>query len=930
MKEQHTCTVAAEYVVRVAGLPLTALATLRFERSLQLIKNLLLLEERLSSSGTRLSEQLHAVIGTLAGAELRRPRQLLIELRRAIFQGRQPAPAQLAPELLALLPAELKAAIMRWQEMLQQHTVLLAEARRLFATELEERRAALRALAGQERFLQGLLLASSSLYLDCCRWLAAAPAEAGRYLDRKLEDGLLNYLTRMAAKTSPYSTFTALARGRFVPAQARREEVTAAVAEQGEPEHGRSVIELNMLLVHHIARALARWPAVRPYLSVSVNPSLVSDAGVLCFISRDDLGRESLATVRSTATLQTVLRLVERRQPLTYGELLEALSALDPQERRQELAGFLDQLIARGLLQLDFAIPEQAHHYLLRLCEILAPIDQAQVQALRARLLELLETLAAYEQAAKAHQRYALLQQLRALLERLLAELGLSEQPGFALPAKNLIYENTLLEKAPGSSLPPLESDLLADLALVQRLAGLFDPLLTGRLALATWFSRRYGEGATVDLLTFYADCSRESQQLAPAVRNAPAEALLTPSTVLSTAQALPLFTALFAGSTFEQEELSRVMALRQEVARFVADQSPDSSGVRFLDRQRLRALLEHCPASVKLPPSLALYCQLYWQDGQRGLVLNSIQSGFGRSLRRLSYLEAHLAPSFPDAEHAEVHRRQALASAEEPLPIAIQGVFGSNLNLRLPDSGYEIAYPGCPSGGSRERLLPLSDLLVQHDPASQRLLLISRRLNCKLLPIHLGQMSDYWLPPLYRFLLWAFGETPGERLWSLRLLLLDQPLRHDRQDAGERQPRYRPRTCLGRICLDRAHWHLPPTCLPVRQTGETHFDYFLKVQRWRAQYQLPARCFLRVNPFDFQAAGGPGEGTAYSLSKERKPVYIDFESYFSLSLFEHLITKGSFGLLLEEALPGETDLLPAREGGSVCEYVFEVNSEGA
>lgn len=927
MKEQHTCTVAAEYVVRVAGLPLTALAALRFDGSLALIKELLLLEERLSSSGAWLSEQLHAVIGTLAGAELRRPRQLLIELRRAIFQGRQPAPAQLAPDLLAILPPELNTAIVCWHGMLQQRTALLAEARRVFATELDERRTALRALAGQERFLQGLLLASPSLYLDCCRWLKAAPAEAGRYLDRKLEDGLLNYLTRMAAKTSPYSTFTALARGRFIPGQAQREEATAAVAGQGEPGPGRSVIELNRLLVHHIARALTRWPAVRPYLSVSLNPSLVSDASVLRFISRDDLGRESLATVRATATLQAVLRLVERRQPLTYGELLEALSTLDPQGRRQELAGFLDQLIARGLLQLDFAIPEQAHDYLLRLCEVLAPIDQAQVQALRALLLELLKALAAYARTAEVHQRYALLQQLRALLECLLAELGLSEQPGFILPAKNLIYENTLLEKAPGSSLPALESDLLADLALVQQLAGLFDPLLAGRLTLATWFSRRYGEGATVDLLTLYADCSRESQQLAPALRNSPVGTLSAPSTALGPAQAWQLFTALFAGSTCEQEELSRVMALRQELARFVADQPSDSSGVRFLDRQRLRALLEHCPASVKLPPSLALYCQLYWQDGQRGLVLNSIQSGFGRSLRRLSYLEAHLAPSLP--ESAEVSRREALASAEEPLPIAIQGVFGSNLNLRLPDSEYEIAYPGCPSSGRRERLLPLSDLLVQHDPASQRLLLISRRLNRKLLPIHLGLMSDYWLPPLYRFLLWAFGETPGERLWSLRLLLLDQPLKHDRQEVGEGQPRYRPRTCLGRICLDRAHWRLPPSCLPVRQKGETHFDYFLKVQRWRAQYQLPARCFLRVNPFDFQATAGL-EGSAYSLGKERKPVYLDFESYFSLSLFEHLIEKSSFGLLLEEALPGEADLLPARAGGSVCEYVFEVNSEGA
>lgn len=931
MKEQHLCRVSGDYVVRVAGLPLTALATLRFERSLALIQELLRLEERLSSSGTSLSEQLHTVIGNLTGAEQRRPRQQLIELRRALFQGRQPAPALLAPGLLACLPAELRAAIGDWQAGLQQRATLLAEARRVFAEELDERRAALRALVSQERFLQGVLLASPSLYLDCCRWLTAAPAEAGRFLDRKLEDGLLNYLTRMAAKTSPYSTFTALAHGRFASAaQERQKEMTTAGTEQHKSAEEQSVIELNRLLLDHIARALTQWPALRPSLRVSVNPSLASSDGVLRFISRDELGRERLTAVRATPSLRAVLQFVKDQQPLSYGELFEALSALDPQGRRQELAQALDQLCTRGLLQLDFAIPEQAQNYLLRLCEALAPINQRRVQEIRGLLLELHKALATYERTTEARQRYAILQQLRALLERLFSELGLSERPGFALPAKNLIYEHRLLKTAPGSSLPALESDLLADLALVQRLAGLYDPLLTGRLALASFFSRRYGVGTTVDLLTFYADCYRESQQLAPALFSQPAGKRSMLSTAPGSAQALQLFSALFSDSGAEQEELAQIMALRQEIARAVADQPLDSvSGIRTLDRQRLRALLERCPASVGLPSSLALHCQLYWQDGQRYLVLNSIQSGFGRHLRRLGYLEAQLAPASHESLKQGIPSALVDTAGAGPLPMAIQGVFGSNLNLRLPGSEYEIAYPGSPSGGSPEQLLPLSDLLVQHDPVSQRLLLRSRRLNRQLLPMHLGLMSDYWLPPLYRFLLWACGETPGERLWSLRLLLLAPPPAHESKEAREPQPRYQPRTCLGRICLNRAHWHLPPACLPVRQKGESHFDYFLKVQRWRAQYRLPARCFLRVNPFDFQAAEGL-DGSAYSLGKERKPVYLDFESYFSLSMFEHLIEKSSFGLLLEEALPAEADLLPAREGGYVCEYVFEVNHQGA
>ncbi|WP_376796037.1 lantibiotic dehydratase [Thermogemmatispora sp.] len=934
MKEQHNCSVAEEYVIRIAGLPLTALAALRFQRSLALIEELWQVEEVLSSSGNRLSERLHTAIGRLTGDEERRRRQQLIELRRAIFQGRPPAAAHLAPALLAALPADLREEILRWHELLQRRSVLLAEARRLFEAELGERREALRELVGRERFLQGVLLASPSLYLDCCRWLAAPPAEAGRYLDRKLEDGLLNYLARMAAKTSPYSTFTALARGRFLQVSERERGTELLAPETDELERGQSVIEANILLVHHLAQALARRSDIRPSLPVNLNPSLAREAGGVRFVSRDELGQERLVALRATPALQIVLQLVEGRQPLTYGTLLETLVALDPQERRQELAAFLDQLIACGLLQLTFAIPEQAHDYLRRLCEALASIGQAPVQALRAQLIELDEALIAYERATEARRRYAILQHLRALLERLFEELGLSGRPGYSLPAKNLIYEHILIKQVPGGNLPALESDLLADLALVRRLIALCEPLLAGRLALATFFGRRYGEGASVDLLTFYEECYRQGQSLMPGLFEKAEGTPSTSSALPSPIRGMQLFGALLGSRPTEHEELARLQVLRQELAGALAEQPPDKAGVRHLERQwlaaRLEALEAQSPAWGEPPRSLALHCQLYWQDGQRYLVLNSIQSGFGRSLRRLGYLEAALASR--SQEPAEMNSGGLLPSAEEdPLPIAIQGVFGSNLNLRLPGGELEIAYPGSFGSGSHGQSLPLSDLLVQHDPASQRLLLISRRLGRKLLPIHLGLMSDYWLPPLYRFLLWAFGEMPTEHLWSLRLLLLDQPLKGESRGTEEPQPRYRPRTCLGRICLERAHWHLPPACLPLRHRGEAPFDYFLRVQRWRTRYGLPARCFLRVNPFDFQAVQGQGlDVPAYSLSKERKPVYMDFESYFALGTFERLIEKGRFGLLLEEALPAEADLLPTREGKYVCEYIFEVNSRGA
>src|SRR5262249_28629952 len=88
--------VGAAPVVRLAGVPVSALAGLRCERSFAEIERLIALDTWLGTEGAALSEALYAVIGAV-GDPSARPG--LVGLRRALHRVRRPSTQEGNPAL---------------------------------------------------------------------------------------------------------------------------------------------------------------------------------------------------------------------------------------------------------------------------------------------------------------------------------------------------------------------------------------------------------------------------------------------------------------------------------------------------------------------------------------------------------------------------------------------------------------------------------------------------------------------------------------------------------------------------------------------------------------------------------------------------------------------------------------------------------------
>lgn len=139
--------------------------------------------------------------------------------------------------------------------------------------------------------------------------------------------------------------------------------------------------------------------------------------------------------------------------------------------------------------------------------------------------------------------------------------------------------------------------------------------------------------------------------------------------------------------------------------------------------------------------------------------------------------------------------------------------------------------------------------------------------------------------PPLVR------EATGGDPLVPLSLA----PVEPLDIDLGTHTPRIE----IDGLIYQRERWRRPGGSIGSEEAGG--FELLLEAWRWKQRDELPDEVFVRV-------------------SGESKPIYVDFRSFFSVELLEHL-ARGSAELTISEMLPGSGELwLEGALGSHCCE----------
>ncbi|MFI9627131.1 lantibiotic dehydratase [Streptomyces sp. NPDC052042] len=893
------------FMLRVAGLPVDSVRGLRCPESRRWADEVLRATELLRADGERLGDLLHDLVG---GSDDEALRRTLLTLRRDVFNNRLPR-AGAADRSLALvrgLDATAGEALADWltaRHRLEDHRAAGAD---LLAAETARAREALRRLAGEERLRKGLLLASPALDAQLDAYTRADPAASPDKKQRKIERSLLSYLYRTACKTSPFSTFTGVARGTFV-------DGGGPGGAAGEPDHGLLArvedvwdgrLRLNVAAVGRLAETLVADPVRRADLPVAPASGWGRDDDRVRYVRRwvtqgdedtavtFDAVKDRLFFLRRSGTLERLLGLFEERGTLRYGELADWL-AKDRDADPEECAHYLQALLDVGMVQVPCLRTEVHDTDPLRAFQdSLRGLGRPWADRLAERLDGPASRVERFA-AAGPDERRALMGELRTALRTLQEEEFGADR---AKVPQTLLYEDVAAGHRTELSAPAWEELAAGPLGAVERVLPAFDLTLPQRVTFKGFFLARYGQGGRCDDLLklvhdFHEDFFDQYMSFTAKRTAFDEDGTYVPE---ENWLSLPQLKAL---DTARQTFVERMRALW---AAWEID--PATPEIRVDGSLLDEVATELDTLRAEFAP-LAHHVQIADRPGDPLVVLNRSYGGVSFPFSRFTHL-------FDGLDEELLAATADLLPDDTVLAEVTGGPVTSNLNLHGRLTAYEIVCPGERGTLPAENRIHLDDLHLVHDREADRLVLRSTRLGKEVVPVYLGYLVPLALPELPRTLLLLSPTSMSPlNVWG------GVP-----EGAPVGGVTTRPRVRHGSVVLSRRSWSASAAVLPLRTPGAGSGGggagddaWFLGWHAFRRAHGLPDRVFATIA--DSGARGATGG----------KPAYVDFDSPLSLAAFEALIKTSGARVVFREMLPDEDGLhTVSGRGRHVAELAVE------
>lgn len=901
-EQDFQSSVSPLFLLRVAGLPFDEIDELRFAEVADWRDRALALEERLLQGKDEAVAILHKAVALHKEDQALRRR--LIQLKRDLFNLRLADGIEQARSLLNVLPPEKAPQLNAWLDLCESYQQTLAAGPRIFARELAEKRSIFKKIIATPDFRKGLLLSSTLLDQAVERFLASDNLHPNREA-RTVERSLSEYLLRASCKTSPFSTFTSVCIGEFA-------ERGGHMVYKMESMEKKSFIRLNVGILSRLSSLLLQNAEARRAMQVQVIRDWRLQGNRVQYMRRRqeiedvedtimllDLVHESLFSLPAGRLLRDILALLGDGHSMLFNDVVCSLCAHERYHgAEREIEAYLSHLLQLGFLlvpalQVDIHSQHPPRTYRAELQAISSPLTAALAQH-----LETIEREVESYACAELAERRTLLSSVRKELESCFHLLG-QAQP--ALP-RSILYEDTTL-RPQKLTLPLQESDWrgpLTDLAEFQRLLPLFQSDLPLKLLTRGYFRARYGQGAHTDDFLAFAHAFLQDY-FGPYQKDAVRRRVLDGS---------GHFKRHELSTLFPLPELNRLDEGRQAVADYLNTawaKLPEERTELVLGDDFLETISSYVPRMHEELQAHAFFAQFARISPEPLLVINQVFSGLTPMFSRF----AHCFSGAQDPQMAAT-LRATLAELQPQGAVFAElkgGYDATNLNLHPAITAYELVCPGERSTRPPEQQIPLSDLSLLDDERANRLRLYSRRLGKEVIPLYLGFLLPLVLPDIQQILLqFSYQNLPILNLWAG----VTPPCK-PAQDAVAFYPRLR----YKHLVLQRAQWRMPATVIPRRAEGMSEAEFFLTLSRWRKEYALPARVFFTATHDETEQKGWAAH----------KPLYLDFENFFSFSLLAATMRKNVSQIIMREMLPGREDLWFA-EGGHpyVSEFVLEMN----
>ncbi|KMQ64770.1 hypothetical protein ACM46_11080 [Chryseobacterium angstadtii] len=864
-------TILPHIFTRFAALPVHSLNKLSISDIGNQLHQWQIAAEKEKSCRERLCDDLYTLIQQSSDDQ---ERKLLLNLKRSVYNKRQNADV-----LVQKIPHETFGKIRQswedWLKSVAEYKTFEKLWDKSFREQLWLHRKDIQRQTSEYPFRNGVLLSSKDLYEQLDNFSHAEVQSLNKDAER-IEFSVLRYLTRMAYKTSPFSTFTYL--GLTQMDSGTCEPLSSS---QEIPD---CRIRLNNKLLKRIKKLMERHPGLQELLFVNTNSSITEGNGQFSFLM-NCINIEVFQEIQATNVNHYIRELLESsKENISLASFIELLSHridADPSELKHYLLKLTDSGFLELSLECSEIDPNWDTHLLLFL-EQHTPNNEAAEQLYK--MVSSLQQAKNTFGTAGTAEREILLKNTSGLFDRIISDLehqaGIIKLPkdelqnmlddilqrykngqGFEklpyLPVdyrqEGFIYEDTFTDKV-----HQIEENTVHEMGqllseLCNRLTA-FDIRGKEKSNLKNFFISRYGKDKSVSLVTFYHDYYRYKNEM---------ESKEDQKEIYSGAS----WSDTFWKDLQQNEQPFGEIKIQKENL----NQLPFSKGSSVAGSAFLQFFDEHSETGTKA-------------------VVNGLMQGMGKMSGRF----LHLFHPEISATHREYNKRLF----PDQLLIELNDDSSFNANIHPPLLDFEVKMPASNTQMKKNQQIPLDRIIVGYHSDHDSLCLTDTVQNKEIYAFDLCLETITNRSNLYQ-LMSLFNPCIYVSYFPLIQVIDDQ---YSKQFTHE-EIRIFPRIVFeDQLILRRKGWLVPLNSVPVQHQEESHAMYFLRFHQWLLENSLPSSVFLYL-----QSAFIPEDPSSDKTSGTRddyKPQFIGFEQPLLFNLFNKLLSRAGSYIYLEEVLP--------------------------
>ena len=792
-------------------------------------------------------------------------RQQLINFKRQIFNDKKIDFCH-----VCLLPKALQNDLQVYLNKIEELTLFKNERALKFEKEQNLQRKLIQEIAQRSELQNGLLLSSPLLY-EQLSGFTKKDTDRFKQKEHRVMFSLLRYLSRMAFKTSPFSSFTYTGLATLGTAGKLN-----TIHEVG------SRLKLNNVLFEYLKAILKRHPMLNEQLLIKLNITASIRDDKICFLSNFN-NIESFQKINANGLqLMAYGYLNENQAPVSLRELTLNLNKDIENLNYESIKIYLIKLVEAGMLELSLGFSGMEEEWDRKLLLFLDSLKAAEPSVIP--IIVLFENLQKYRdeyQSAGSFDRYKILQEVEKQLNDVFAELqqeaGLpfytnasdkkiaheSPETGtfsinnfvpYYFSAKHIFYEDCFT--AENIELPKQQVKDFVNKTdeLINHLLPL-DVMRKERNKMRDFFLQHYEGYESIDLTTFYKDYYFYVKK--PEKEN---ESLQNID-----------FLALKDWKDAVLVKLSQIEDADENLIKLDHDFFADLPNDPDLSKNS----------------TAGMFVQFSENENGFSGVINALLPGMGKvSGRFLSLFDQKITESF-------VQYNENLYPDKIKVELNDASIF--NANIHPPLLAHELELPGGNNIYPSAQQFNVHDLKVSYEKGTLKL----HKGDSELYSYDLSLESFYNRSNLYQLLAHF---NPDARVSLQPFIQLVDQFYQDQYPVPAPDLFVLPRIIYAEnVVIRRKTWRVKTTIIPQQDQFETDFEYFTRLNNWLINHDIPKEVFLFLRKRAYQVKS---DDKREGLHDDYKPQYLSFDNPLLIALFKKLLLRAGNYITIEEVFP--------------------------